>query len=651
MQKKLNKNQLKFLENKAKEARADIVTMTTVSSSGHPGGSMSSIDMYLTTIYFSNIFKNCEKINNGEVENITFETKKDEKLDGFYVSHGHTSPGLYSALAAFNIVPRDEMLASFRKADSPFAGHVEQMIPFVPWDTGNLGQGISAATAKALYYKKNDIDSHVFVYMGDGEQQKGQISEARRFANMYNLSNMTVFIDYNQLQISGDIHKVMEQDLETEWKSGGFEILRINGHDYEEIYEAMYKAKQDSSKPYCIIADTVMGKGVSFMENKEKFHGSTLGLDDCKKALEEIGVSRDVEKYIELRKNDYSNLKKEFAENQKKAYWVKDINKEINDKSPEYYTEDNKKDCRSAYGDVLVEIADEVKSIPVYVFDCDLAGSVKTGGFKAKYPENFIQTGIQEHHAATCSGALSKEKALVFFSDFAIFGCDETFNQQRLNQINHANLKGIFTHAGTNVGEDGRTHHCISYTSLINTIEGAKLILPADPNQTKDAVRYAAKQDGNYFVIMGRSKLPLVRNNDELYFGENYEFNYGDIDVIFKSSKKYVIAAGPNFGEAYLGVKKARDEGIDVGLINVSCPLDLPTSLKSEIDGKEVGIFEDHNASSGLANLIFAYAGKNGLNCKFENYGITGFAPSGDFKSIYKQFGLDSDSVYEYCKK
>lgn len=148
------------------------------------------------------------------------------------------------------------------------------------------------------------------------------------------------------------------------------------------------------------------------------------------------------------------------------------------------------------------------------VFDCDLAGSVKTNSFAKVRPECFIQGGIMEHNAAVAAGALSKEGIQTYFSDFGVFGVDETYNQHRLSDINRTNLKVVTTHVGLDVGEDGKTHQCIDYLGCMRNLYHFHTIIPADPNQTDRVIRYISGKYGNYLVPMGRSKLDLLRHPD-----------------------------------------------------------------------------------------------------------------------------------------
>lgn len=734
----LPQSYINWLQKVSKRARANIIKMTTVASSGHPGGSMSSIDFYLVSILFSNIFENYESINKGEIKFSNYEFNNIEKIkelfnlskkfnigediDAFFISHGHTSPGWYSALISFGLLNEKEVNAGFRLASTPFSGHVENIIPLVEWDTGNLGQGLSAASAKALYYKYKNYNSHIWVFMGDGEQQKGQISEGRRFIKKFGLTNITVIVDYNQLQISGNTQKVMPQNLKKEWESSGFKVIEINGHDFNEIYKALKLSYEDKNNNYCILANTVMGKGVSFMENKEKYHGSALPIDLAKKALEELDGIDDLEELINMRKTyNFSKIEDELNKiwnknifNNQKRKKFNDLILKLSEKPKQIYDKDKSTDCRSAYGEELLEIANEIKGNNgnIFVFDCDLAESVKTNAFEKNFENFFIQTGIQEHHAATCSGYLSKENALVFFSDFAIFGLDETFNQQRLNDINKCNLKGVYTHAGTNVGEDGKTHHCINYIALTSCYYNSMLILPSDPNHTKHVIRFISRNIGNFYVVMGRAKTPIILDSfDKPYYDKEYSFIPGLPDIFYKDfdfriknlnisniseeinninfdfdkeinlndffnkvvkyyinkgyfesffnslenikADLFLFSCGPAFGEAYLAYNELRKE-YNIALLNFSTPNficdEFANYISKIIDNKVIFVTEDHNINNGLSSKIKNLICEKSIKAKIYSYGINNYAPSGDYKSIYKIYGIDKDSIITNIK-
>ena len=202
--------------------------MTRVAGSGHPGGSLSSLEIYLV------VFSHAEL--------------GGPERDRIVVSHGHTSPGVYASLARLGHLPVDEVKAFFRKAKSPYEGHVVRGIPFIDWSTGNLGQGLSAGCGLALAGRVRQKHYHAYVLMSDGEQAKGQVAEARRFAKKYGLSEITVVIDWNGIQISGSTDMVMPVNIIEDYLADGWDVIEADGHDMSELYRALRSARH-SDKP------------------------------------------------------------------------------------------------------------------------------------------------------------------------------------------------------------------------------------------------------------------------------------------------------------------------------------------------------------------------------------------------------------------
>src|SRR4030066_48299 len=282
---KLDQGSLKKLSELARLARGDILKMTTLAASGHPGGSMSSIYFYLVLYSYANVDP---------------QSPSDPDRDRIVISHGHTSPGVYTALGRIGFFPIEAAIATFRKAGSPFEGHVEKGVPGIEWNTGNLGQGLSAGCGFALGSNILKKGFHVFVTMGCGEQQKGQISEARRFAIKYGLASPSGVLTYNLRQISGVTPEIMPQNISKNFESDGWHIIEVDGHQFQDVYGAFRKATL-SNHPTMILAHTTMGKGVSFMEGKEEFHGRALNLEEYKKAIQELGVEDDLDRYRQIR--------------------------------------------------------------------------------------------------------------------------------------------------------------------------------------------------------------------------------------------------------------------------------------------------------------------------------------------------------------
>lgn len=616
------------LQQDAVLCRGDILTMTTLAASGHPGGSMSTIDALLTVYNVANISKN---------------NLHDLNRDRIFISHGHISPAVYSCLARKGILPQDEYIAYFRKAGSMYEGHIERSIPGVEWTTGNLGQGLSAACGAAVAGRVCGNEFDVYVFMGDGEHEKGQITEARRFAAKYNLSNITVIVDYNTLQISGDISKVMpSMNIAASYKSDGWEVIQIDGHNFKDIAAALLKAKS-CSKPVCIIAETAMGSGVSFMEHKAGFHGAPLSEEQYYEAMKELKLEPALEKYKEMRKGFMWAAPHIKAENPK-------IN--INQGERIIYQPDVKTDNRSAFGAALldlVKINKQAGNTDVVVFDCDLAGSVKTNGVEKNFPENFFQCGISEHHTAVCAGAASVNGVVSFFADFGMFGVDEVYNQQRLNEINSANLKVVTTHVGIDVGEDGKTHMCIDYIGLLKNIFGFKVIAPADPNQVDAVIRYAAKESGNIHVAMGRSKIPVITKEDgSVFYDDKYTFNYGDIDIIRQGSKGAIIAYGSTLFRAVKVHEILKEKGYDFAVINAASPAYLTDDAFNKIAGyKKIFTYEDHISLTGLYSTIANMALSKKVMVDAAYFGVNEFPMSGQSDEVYDMLGLSPEKVAE----
>lgn len=610
----------------SKQAKSAILTMTTLANSGHPGGSMSSVDILLA-LYHS--------------INVNPEKPLDETRDKVVVSHGHISPAVYSTLALRGFFNLEDAILQFRMAGSAFEGHIETDVPGVEWGTGNLGQGLSVATGFALESKLKKFSNKVFCLMGDGEQQKGQLSEARRFAVKYNLNNITAIIDFNKLQICGDISNVMPHNVKEDYEADGWAVLQINGHDYNQIFNALNQA-QSIDKPVLILAETIMGNGVSFMENKEQYHGSAINENDIPKAYDELGYSYDYQSF---------KLKREKLKTEKqfKKFTLSHNNFAFNFKTDNEIVYTKSTDNRSAWGEALANIAklnNDNQSL-LAVFDCDLKGSVKTADFEKVLPDNFLQTGIMEHHAAVCSGALSSTGVQTFFADFGVFGIDETYNQHRLNDINNANLKVILTHVGLDVGEDGKTHQCVDYIGLVNNMFNFKLIIPADPNQTFKVVNYVANQKGNYLIPMGRSKLEIIKNDkDEVFFDKNYQFSYGKADVLREGSKACLFVTGTLCITAVKVVDYFKKQNIDIKLINISTPLDIEReTIHAAVKTGLIFTLEDHNVKTGLAAIISQRMIEEQLVCSLVKFGVENYACSGTADDVYASMGLDFESI------
>lgn len=264
------------LERRANLIRRHVIRMTRAAGSGHPGGSLSSSDL-LAALYF--------KVMNHYPQDPSWEDR-----DRFVLSKGHAAPALYAALAESGYLPIEELL-TLRKLGSRLQGHPSKnKLPGVEMSTGSLGQGLSVANGMALAAKLDRKAYRIYCICGDGEMQSGQIWEAAMLGAHFELDNVTAFLDRNKLQIDGPTEKIMSlEPLPEKWRAFGWHVIEIDGHDMRQILEACDKAKETKGMPTMIIAHTVKGKGVSFMENALSFHGKAPNDEETKKALKELG--------------------------------------------------------------------------------------------------------------------------------------------------------------------------------------------------------------------------------------------------------------------------------------------------------------------------------------------------------------------------
>ncbi|MDO4560062.1 MAG: transketolase [bacterium] len=619
------------LREAAREARVWAVVATAAAKSGHPAGALSSMDIYMTLL---------------GAANVTPALADSPERDRVVVSHGHTSAGFYAALAEYGFFPAHEMAANFRRAGSPYQGHVERDVPGVDWGTGNLGQGLAAGVGFALAARARGSQSHTWVVMGDGEQVKGQVAEARRIAAKEKLTNLTALVDWNDIQISGRLEEVMPVDIPALWAADGWQVTECDGHDYDALYKAM-KAAKEAPVPTVVLCKTTMGKGVSFMENIPDYHGKPAGGEKLEQALKELG-------------SDIAVFNAALAERKgplPRGRRVAPEKPALELGTPHTYTKEDKKDNRGAFGKALAEVGalnyKKEGATPMLVFDCDLAGSVKVDGFAKACPDNYVEAGIQEHTTATAAGAASAAGVVSVWADFGVFASDEVYNQQRLNDINRASAKTVLTHSGLDVGEDGMTHQCIDYVGLFRNTFGWNVIVPADPNQTDRATRWMLVEPGNICLAMGRSVLPVVTKEDGTpFYGGDYKFRCGAIDLLRDGRDVVILAMGHLAGRAVEAREALAQEGISAKVLHCATPLSMDKDeLFALVGDLPLLTCEDHHADTGIgaiAALAFARAGKA---VKIKNLGVTRYGLSGSNSDVLADMGLTAAGIAAAVKE
>lgn len=624
----LSSEELSTLQDMRVRCAKNILLSTSLAGSGHPGGSLSTLDNLLVT--YGCMRHDCSN-------------PALEERDRVIMSIGHISPAVYATLAEYGYFSEDEFLAGFRRTGSGFPGHVERIVPGVEWDTGNLGQGLSTAVGLAHGFKIQNRSNKVIVFMGDGEHQKGQIAEAIRYASKYKLDNLIVIIDRNHLQICGTTEEVMSQSIRSLYSINNWDVHYLeNGHDQNAYFQTFSKAyqKQDGI-PTVIVSRTTMSKGISFMENIPKYHGSPLDRDSLAKAMAELGVADEFDKWSALREQPVSTATIQHYKTPKI---------EVDGGTPILYEAGTMLDNRSAYGNALLGLAEANNlgdHLVIAGVSCDLEGSVKMGAFHKHSPKAYMEAGIQEHHAASMAGGLSSLGLVTFFSTFGAFAVSEVYNQNRLNDFNHASVKVVATHVGLDVGEDGPTHQCIDYLGLFQNYFRSSVFMPADPNQTDRIIRYIGTVPGNVFVGMGRSKTPVLTKEDgSVFFDTDYRFEAGKGDWLRQGSDATIITYGSVVPAVMDAWKILKEAGHSVAILNMGSliPLDTQAVLKAAETGVVLTV-EDHHVNTGLGSMVATVLSESGKGIRFQRAGVSQYGGSGKPADLYASQGLDAKSV------
>ncbi|MBL8112541.1 MAG: transketolase, partial [Acidobacteria bacterium] len=391
-------------------------------------------------------------------------------------------------------------------------------------------------------------------------------------------------------------------------------------------------------------------QGVPFMEkDRYKWHGAALSNEKCKEALGILGLPDDLDHWIAERKKPAPDWHAVLPHRPEESVVLPSGG------TPRTYNPDTSTDNRSAFGNALSDLGGVAHEagIPIAVLDCDLLKSTKTDIFAAKYPADFHQVGIAEHHTAVMNGALSVAGVLSFWGEFGMFGVAEAYNMQRLNDVNAANAKLCVTHSGIDVGEDGKTHHAIDYFGLLHSTLGWKVFTPADPNQTDRVLRHMATTRGNHALVMGRSKIPvLTREDGSPLFAGDYVFDPTKADRVRAGEGLVLCAAGNLLPHALDAWNLLSKEGVTVELVSVACPRDLSDEELAHIArlGSVVTV-EDHTPDTGLGTRLQARFNDLRLQAHVRKLGVTKYSSSGPAKDLYRLMGLDGAAIAAAVKE
>ena len=540
------------LKDAANRMRGYDLVALCAAGSGHAGGTLSIMDI-AAALYL--------KVADHDPRNPSWADR-----DRIIWSTGHKAPSLYLGLAFAGFCPVDDVVL-LRKLWSAYQGHPHWLkLPGVEVSTGSLGQGLSIAVGIALAGKLDGKNYRTFCIMGDGEQQEGQIWEAAMEAGHHKLDNLIGIIDYNRLQIDGWVRDVMNVDpLEAKYRAFGWEVLSIDGHDMKQVVEALEKAKAGLGKPVVIIASTVKGKGVSFIENVAAWHGKSPNYEELMKALAELGLTETipVQSLLDKAKQYQSEVDRKldaklphFSRN----YWW---NAAENMKAKMEPT-------RKGFGQSLAANGDDER---VVCLGLDISGSITISDFYAGKPERkrrWISMGIAEQSATSAAAGLAKEGKLPVLGTYATFAAARNLDQIRTS-VCYGNFNVLIAgaHGGVSVGPDGATHQALEDLFAMCGLPNMSVVVPCDAVETRKATDYLLlKHEGPKYIRFAREATPVVTD-------EHTPFLFGHANVVrFRKP-------AADFADAFETVLASRYEDEEEDLTIIACGPMVPEAMRA----------------------------------------------------------------------
>jgi transketolase len=499
------------LEQAARLMRGYDLVALCAAGSGHSGGTLSMMEI-VAALYL--------KVANHDPNNPDWSGR-----DRIIWSGGHKAPALYLGLGFAGYFPIEDIV-TLRKLYSPFQGHPHRLkLPGVEVSSGSLGQGLSIAVGMAIAGKL-DGDSHiVFCIMGDGEQQEGNIWEAAMEASHYKLDNLVGIIDRNRLQIDGWVKDVMNvEPLEERYRSFGWEVIETDGHDVPQVVDALQRAKSIPApgKPTVIIANTVKGKGVSFMENVAGWHGKAPNYDEMLKALDELGLKNVIAydallaKAKEYQREVDVTLAAKMPGFSRDYWWNSASQMKV-----------KMEQTRKGFGQSLQKNGDDER---VVCLGLDISGSITISDFYTSKPERkdrWISMGIAEQSATAAAVGLAREGKLPVFGTYGTFAAARNLDQIRVS-VCYGNFNVLIAgaHAGVSVGPDGATHQALEDLFAMCGLPNMSVVVPCDAIETRKATDYLLLQHlGPKYIRFAREATPVVT-------GEETPFVFGMANVI-----------------------------------------------------------------------------------------------------------------------
>lgn len=600
----------------AQQLRIDSIRSSGAAASGHPTSSMSAADLMAVLM--------------AKHLRYDFDAPENPANDHLIFSKGHASPLLYSMYRAAGAIS-DEELLSFRQFESRFQGHPTPEIPWVDVATGSLGQGLPIGVGVALAGKRlEDASYRTWVLCGDSEMAEGSMWEAFEHAAFYNLSNLVAILDMNRLgQTRETMHGHNGEVYEGMARSFGWNAIQVDGHDVEQI-DAALSATEESEGPTFIIAKTMKGRGVSFLEGLDGLHGKPVQPDQEDAAIQELGGRVDIN--VEIEKPDPSST------HAPKGGVTSDLTLPAYDVGDSVAT-------RKAYGEALAALGSARKD--VVALDGEVSNSTHSEEFAKAHPERYFEMFIAEQQMIAAAVGMQVRGYVPFASTFAAF-LSRAYDFIRMAAISRADIRLSGSHAGVSIGEDGPSQMALEDIAMMRSVHGSTVLHPCDANQTAKLVAAMADTSGISYMRTLRPGTPVVYSADEEFpIGGSKTLRSDDDD------KVTIVAAGITVREALEAAEELRNEGISARVIDAYSikPIDAEglRNASRATNGRVVAV-EDHWPEGGLGEAVLSALAGNG-NLRFEHLAVEKMPGSGKSEELLDFAGISAKHIAEAVRK
>ncbi len=653
------------LREAATKMRIYALTSIFAAGSGHPGGSFSVMD--ITAALYLN------------VANIDPKNPSMPERDRIIFSAGHKAPAQYAGLGMAGFFDIEEMV-TLRKINSPFQGHPHaSLLPGIEVSTGSLGQGMSIASGIALSGKMRGSNYRVFCIMGDGEQQEGSVWEAVMAAGNYRLDNLVAIIDRNKLQIDGRVNAIMDiSPIAEKYQSFGWRTIEIDGHNMDEILGAFKDACEWGGKPVVIIANTIKGKGVSYMEDRAEWHGKAPQREEeFFKAVEELNSTLD--KPISL---DYLKELLEKSRNYN-ALQLSEIEKKVPVFSRDYWWRDSGmmrvqlEPNRVGFGKGLAEVGEDKRVMTIHA---DISDSIRISDFEKADPERkkrVVNAGIAEQNMITMAAGFALEGWIPVTGTYGVFAAGRPWDQIRNTVCNdNLNVKIVGAHGGISVGPDGCTHQALEDISLVTILPNMHVGVPCDSEEARKMIKcFIEEIEGPCYLRLAREPTPVVTDKGTPFvFGKANIIRYRGEALNFKDaftialSDDYnneeeditFVTCGPILTEVMRAAYILKEEySIESRIINMHTvkPMDKDAILRAARETGKIITCEEHQRG-GFGNIVAGILATeretvdNLSKLPFDMVGIDDrFGTSGGLKELFHMYEISAEFIAKRALK